>query len=160
MKLFAITALGMTLLSAPVFADGHATGDAEAGAKVFNKCKSCHTIADAEGNKIVKGGRTGPNLYGVFNRVAGTADFKFGKSLIAAGEAGVAWDEASFTGFVADPKKFLVEATGDNRAKTRMSFKLKKEKDLANVWAYLVSVGPAVEAEAAAEGDAEVKSGD
>lgn len=153
MKLLAVTALGMAFLSAPVFADGHATGDAEAGAKVFNKCKSCHTIADAEGNNIVKGGRVGPNLYGVFNRVAGTTDFKYGKSMVAAGEAGVAWNEENFISFVADPKKFLAEATGDARAKSKMSFKLKKEKDAANVWAYLVSVGPAVEAEAEAETD-------
>ncbi len=155
MKLFAVTALGMAILSAPVFADGHATGDAEAGAKVFNKCKSCHTIADAEGNKIVKGGRTGPNLYGVFNRVAGSSDFKYGKSIVAAGEAGVAWNEENFISFVADPKKFLAEATGDTRAKSKMSFKLKKEQDAANVWAYLVSVGPAVEAEAEVEAGAE-----
>jgi len=30
----------------------------------------------------------------------------------------------------------------DKKAKSKMSFKLKKEKDAANVWAYLVSVGP------------------
>jgi cytochrome c len=155
MKLFAVTALGMAILSAPVFADGHATGDAEAGAKVFNKCKSCHTIADAEGNKIVKGGRTGPNLYGVFSRVAGSSDFKYGKSIVAAGEAGVAWNEENFISFVANPKKFLAEATGDTRAKSKMSYKLKKEQDAANVWAYLVSVGPAVEAEAEVEAGAE-----
>lgn len=153
MKLFAVTALGMAFLSAPVFADGHATGDAEAGAKVFNKCKSCHTITDAEGNKIVKGGRTGPNLYGVFNRVAGSSDFKYAKSIVAAGEAGVTWDEGNFINYVADPKKFLAEATGDARAKSKMSFKLKKQEDAANVWAYLVSVGPAVEVEAEVESD-------
>jgi cytochrome c len=153
MKLFAVTALGMALLGAPAFADGHATGDAEAGAKVFNKCKSCHTIADAEGNKIVKGGRTGPNLYGLFTRVAGSSDFKYGKSMVEAGEAGVTWDEESFIKYVANPKNFLVEATGDSRAKSKMSFKLKKEQDAANVWAYLVSVGPAVEVETEAETD-------
>lgn len=153
MKLFTITALGLALLSAPVFADGHATGDAEAGKKVFNKCKSCHTIADAEGNKIVKGGRTGPNLYGLYSRVAGSTDFKYGKSMIQAGEAGLVWNEENFAQFVADPKKYLAEYTGDARAKSKMSFKLRKEQDAANVWAYIVSVGPKVEAEAEADTD-------
>ncbi|KEJ88133.1 c-type cytochrome [Sulfitobacter donghicola] len=156
MKLFSVTALGLALLAAPAFADGHASGDAEAGKKVFNKCKSCHTIADAEGNTIVKGGRTGPNLYGILGRAAGSADFKFGKSIVKAGEEGLVWNEETFTGYVTDPKKFLKEVTGDDRAKSKMSFKLKKEAEMANVWAYLVSVGPEVaateEAEAASDG--------
>lgn len=153
MKLFAVTALGMALLGAPAFADGHATGDAEVGAKVFNRCKACHAIVDAEGNTIVKGGRTGPNLYGIYTRLAGSTDFKYGKSLVEAGEAGLAWSEEDFVKYVADPKKFLADTTGDSRAKSKMTFKLKKEQDAANVWAYLVSVGPAVEAEAEAETD-------
>ena len=76
MKLLAATALGMAMLSTPVFADGHATGNAEAGEKVFNKCKACHMIQDAEGTDIVKGGRTGPNLYGLYTRVAGSTDLQ------------------------------------------------------------------------------------
>jgi len=151
MKLFAATALGMALLSAPAFADGHATGDAEAGEKVFNKCKACHMIQDADGNDIVKGGRTGPNLYGVYTRVAGSTDFKYGKSIVEAGEAGLEWNEEEFVKYVADPKKYLAEYTDNKRAKSKMSFKLRKEDDAANVWAYLVSVGPEVEAKA--EGD-------
>lgn len=144
MKLLAVTALGMTLLSAPAFADGHATGDAGAGEKVFNKCKACHMIQDADGNDIVKGGRTGPNLYGLYTRVAGSADFKYGESIIEAGEKGLTWDEENFVNYVADPKKFLAEYNDDKRAKSKMSFKLTKADDAADVWAYLVSVGPEV----------------
>ena len=148
MKLFAATALGMALLSAPAFADGHASGDAEAGEKVFNKCKACHMIQDADGNDIVKGGRTGPNLYGIYTRVAGSTDFKYGDSIVEAGEAGLEWNEEEFVKYVADPKKYLAEYTDNKRAKSKMSFKLRKEDDAANVWAYLVSVGPEVEAKA------------
>ena len=155
MKLFAVTALGFALLSAPAFAGGHATGDAEAGAKVFNKCKACHMIQDAEGNDIVKGGRTGPNLYGLYTRVAGSTDFKYGKSIVEAGEAGLEWNEEEFVKYVADPKKYLAAYNDDKRAKSKMSFKLKKSDEAANVWAYLVSVGPEVEAEAADEAKAE-----
>ena len=148
MKIFAATALGMALLSAPAFADGHASGDAEAGEKVFNKCKACHMIQDADGNDIVKGGRTGPNLYGIYTRVAGSTDFKYGDSIVEAGEAGLEWNEEEFVKYVADPKKYLAEYTDNKRAKSKMSFKLRKEDDAANVWAYLVSVGPEVEAKA------------
>lgn len=147
MKLLAATALGMAMLSTPVFADGHATGNAEAGEKVFNKCKACHMIQDAEGTDIVKGGRTGPNLYGLYTRVAGSTDFKYGDSIVQAGEAGLAWDEANLVSYVADPKKFLAEYNDDKRAKSKMSFKLTNAGDAADVWAYLVSVGPEVKAD-------------
>lgn len=143
MKLFAVTALGFALFSAPAFADGHATGDAEAGAAVFNKCKACHMIQDAEGTDIVKGGKTGPNLYGLYTRVAGSTDFKYGDSIVQAGEAGLEWNEEEFVKYVADPKKYLAEYNDDKRAKSKMAFKLKDEADAANVWAYIVSVGPA-----------------
>ena len=146
MKLLAVTALGMTLMSAPAFADGHATGDAGAGEKVFNKCKACHMIKDADGNDIVKGGRTGPNLYGLLGRVAGSADFKYGKSIVEAGEGGIAWNEEEFVKYVADPKKYLAEVTDNKRARSKMAFKLKDAEDAANVWAYIVSVGPEPEA--------------
>lgn len=146
MKLFAATALGLALMGAPAFADGHATGDAEAGEKVFNKCKACHMISDADGNDIVKGGRTGPNLYGLYTRIAGSADFRYGDSIVEAGEAGLVWNEEEFVKYVADPKKYLAEYTDNKRAKSKMAFKLKDAEDAANVWAYLVSVGPAVEA--------------
>ena len=146
MKLLAVTALGMTLMSAPAFADGHATGDAGAGGKVFNKCKACHMIKDADGNDIVKGGRTGPNLYGLLGRVAGAGDFKYGKSIVEAGEGGIAWNEEEFVKYVADPKKYLAEVTDNKRARSKMAFKLKDAEDAANVWAYIVSVGPESEA--------------
>lgn len=147
MKNLMATTFGMCLAATPLFADGHASGDAEAGAAVFNKCKACHSIVDASDTVIVKGGRTGPNLYGVYTRTAGTVEgFKYGKSLVAAGEAGLAWDEASFLEYTEDPRKFLRTTLDDKKAKSKMAFKLKKEEDRADVWAYLVSVGPEVEA--------------
>lgn len=146
MKFIAATATSVALMSAPVFADGHATGDAEAGEKVFNKCKACHMIVDAEGETIVKGGRTGPNLYGLYMRTAGSADFRYGDSLVEAGEQGLEWNEEEFVKYVADPKKYLAEYLDDKKARSKMSFKLKDDEDSANVWAYLVSVGPEPEA--------------
>jgi cytochrome c len=147
MKFFAATAMGLALMSAPAFAQDVASGDASAGETVYNKCKACHMISDAEGNDIVRGGRTGPNLYGVFNRVAGSTDFRYGDSIVEAGEAGLVWNEEEFVKYVADPKEYLAEYNDDKRARSKMSFKLGDAEDAANVWAYLVSVGPEVEAD-------------
>lgn len=147
MKFLTATTLTLALLGAPAFADGHASGDAEAGEKVFKKCKSCHSIVDDAGEAIQKGGRTGPNLYGLYTRVAGTnEDFgkKYGDSLQEAGAAGLEWNEADFVVYLEDPKKFLASYLDNKKARSKMSFKLKKEADAQNVWAYIVSVGPEV----------------
>lgn len=134
-----LTALGF---AAPAFADGHSTGDAEAGAKTFGKCKSCHMIVSDTDEVIAKGGKSGPNLYGIIGRAAGSVEgFKYGKDLIAAGEAGLVWDEALLAEWVQDPKKFLQAFLENKKAKSKMSFKLKKGGD--DVAAYLASVGPA-----------------
>ncbi|WP_170425915.1 c-type cytochrome [Ruegeria arenilitoris] len=117
----------------------HAEGDAEAGKKTFNKCKSCHMIADPEGEVIVKGGKTGPNLYGIAGRTAGTVEgFKYGDSIVAAGENGLVWDEETFVSYAQDPKAFLKDYLGETSAKSKMTFKLKKGAE--DVYAYIVSV--------------------
>lgn len=151
MKHLTALTLGLTLLASPLLADGHATGDAAKGEKVFSKCKACHMVASAD-ETIVKGGNVGPNLYGVYTRVAGTqADYsKYGDSIVAAGTAGLAWNEDDFLTYVADPKGFLAKYLNDKKARSNMAFKLKSEDDAKNVWAYLVSVGPEVEAAPAA----------
>ncbi|WP_299968813.1 cytochrome C [uncultured Roseobacter sp.] len=135
-----LATLMMVGMAAPAFADGHSTGDAAAGEKTFNQCKSCHMIVADDGTEIVKGGRTGPNLYGVIGRQAGVADFRYGDDLVAAGEAGLVWDEANLASYVEDPRAFLREYLDDNGAKSRMAYKLRKGS--ADVAAYLASVGP------------------
>lgn len=145
MKFTAIAALTTALMAAPAFADGHASGDAEAGEKVFNKCKSCHMIETADGETIVKGGKTGPNLYGIVGRAPGSTDFRYGKSLAAVADSELVWSEEAFIAYVADPKAWLVEALDDPKAKSKMSYRLRDAEDAANVWAYLASVGPAPE---------------
>ena len=120
--------------AAPAFA-----GDAAKGEADFKKCKACHAIVADDGTEIQKGGKTGPNLYGVIGRpVASVADFKYGEGLLAAGAKGLVWDEAMLAAYVADPGAFLKEQTGDAAAKTKMTFKLAKGgEDMA---AYLASV--------------------
>ena len=138
---FASILTAAALVAGPALADGHVTGDAEAGEKAFNKCKSCHMIVTDAGETIVKGGKTGPNLYGIAGRTAGTVeDFRYGKSLVQAGEMGVVFDEATFVEYVQDPRKFLQTTLDDSKARSKMSFKLRKGGE--DIYAYLVSVGP------------------
>jgi cytochrome c len=136
------SALLVTAFAAPAFAGSHSTGDAAAGEKEFGKCKACHAIVDDAGETIQRGGQIGPNLYNVVGRQAGSLeDFKYGKSLVEAGEAGLVWDEASLTEYVKDPKAFLVETLDDKKARSNMAFKLRKGSE--DVAAYLASVSPA-----------------
>lgn len=136
MKLMIATVAMMLAGSAAAFAQ-----DAAAGEKEFNKCKSCHMIVADDGTVIVKGGRTGPNLYGVIGRTAGgVEDFRYGDSLVAAGEAGLVWDEATFVEYVQDPKGFLATYLDDSGARSKMSYRLRK--GMEDVYAYLVSVSP------------------
>lgn len=136
MKLLTTAALAAMVLVAPAYA-----GDAAKGEKVFNKCKACHTLVDAAGTAVIKGGKTGPNLYGVIGRpVASVADFNYGESIKAVGAKGVVWDEAKLVEYVADPKAWLNAQLGVTDAKSNMSFKLNKPADAADLAAYLATL--------------------
>ena len=153
-KLTALAFLS-SVLAAPAFA----AGDAEAGAKVFNKCQTCHVVADAAGETLAgKNAKTGPNLYGIVGRAAGTyPEFKYGESIVALGASGFTWTEADLVTYVADPAKFLKEKSGDSKAKSKMVFKLTNETEAANVAAFLATFSAAP---AAAEGEAAPAEGE
>lgn len=152
-----LTALAVlsTIIAAPAFA----AGDAEAGAKVFNKCQTCHVVANEAGEVLAgRNAKTGPNLYGVVGRAAGTyPEFKYGESIVALGAGGYTWTEADLAVYLADPAKFLKEKLGDDKAKSKMSFKLNNETEAANVAAFLASFSAAP---AAAEGEAAPAEGE
>lgn len=99
----------------------------KAGEKVFKKCKSCHQIGEGAKN------RSGPILTGVVGNAAGVVDgFKYSKALKKMAEAGLVWDEANLSAFLAKPKKFMKG--------TKMSFAgLKKDSDIVAINAYLKS---------------------
>jgi cytochrome c len=137
MKQSLYATLAALAFAAPAFA----AGDAAKGESDYKKCKACHAIVADDGTEIVKGGKTGPNLYGVIGRVVASSDFRYGDSILAVGATGAVWTEDMLAAYVADPKGWLVEQTGDNGAKSKMSFKLTKGgEDMA---AYLASVAPA-----------------
>jgi cytochrome c len=126
-------------VTAAAFAAPANAQDAAAGEEAFKKCKTCHSVVAPDGTEIQRGGRTGPNLYGVIGRpVASDPDFSYGESIAALGATGAAWDAASLAAYVADPAAYLKSALGDDGAKSKMSFKLPSGG--ADIAAYLASV--------------------
>lgn len=98
---------------------------ADAGEKIFRKCKACHTIDEGGRNT------TGPNLWGAVNRAVATVDgFAYSDALLAHAEE--AWTPEKLDEYLADPRK----AIPDNK----MSFAgLKKLQDRQNVIAYMAA---------------------
>ena len=109
----------------PSFDDLLAAADVAKGAKVFGKCKACHKLDEGAHS-------TGPSLFGVVDRAIGGSDFGGYSGKLA--QAGETWDAETLNAFLTSPKK---AAPG-----TSMSFAgLKKDKDRANLIAYLTSLG-------------------
>jgi cytochrome c len=140
---FAAVAIA-ALTATPLLAGSHITGDAGDGESVFRQCQACHVVANEAGETLAgKNAKTGPNLYGVAGRTAGTGEgFDYSDSMVAAGEAGLVWDETNFVAYVADPTGFLREYLDDKGARGAMSFKVRKPDDATNVYAYIASLGP------------------
>jgi len=135
MKTLMLTAAALALLAAT---PSLAAGDAAAGEKGFSKCKACHSIIDPTGAEVVKGGKVGPDLWGVVGRAMGTFEgFAYGDSIKAAGAAGNAWTEESIAEYVTDPSAFLQTLLNDPAAKGKMAFKLKEGG--ADIAAYLAT---------------------
>jgi cytochrome c len=103
-------------------------GDAEAGERVFNKCKACHQVgADAKN-------RVGPVLTGVVGReAAAVEDFKYSDAMLEKKTEGLVWTEEHLSEYLENPKGYIPG--------NKMSFAgLKKPEERADVIAYLMSV--------------------
>lgn len=145
MKLATISGAIAIAFALPAFGQD---GDVAAGEKEFRKCKACHMIQSADGEDIVKGGKTGPNLWNIVGRkIAAAEEYKYGDGLLKTAEANpdLVWNEEELASYVTDPNAWVKEKTGDSGAKTKMTFKLRKGQ--ADIAAYLASVSPDAPAE-------------
>lgn len=115
-------AAGVALLALTTIAS--AEGDVAKGEKVFKKCAACHAVGPDAKNKV------GPLMNGIVGRaVASVEGFKYSPAMTEFG-AGKVWDEATLSGYLANPKGFV--------PKNKMAFVgLKKEDELKDVIAYL-----------------------
>ena len=91
-----IPIVGITMIvagGAPALAQ-----DAEAGKKVFNKCRACHVV-DQEQNRV------GPHLVGLFGREAGAVeDFNYSDAMKG---SGITWSDETLAAYLADPKGYV-----------------------------------------------------
>ncbi|WP_299049019.1 cytochrome C [uncultured Tateyamaria sp.] len=141
-RTLAIAATTATL-AVPAFADGHAaSGDAEAGEAAFRQCISCHVVVDDAGETLAgRAAKTGPNLYGIIGGKFGMVeDFRYSDiNQLAASMEDLIVTEEVFVPYVQDPTGYLREATGDN-GRSKMTYKVRKEEDAINIYAYLASL--------------------
>lgn len=140
-----LAALAFGAMTLPVHA-----GDPEAGATAFSQCQTCHVVANDAGEVLAgRNAKTGPNLYGVVGRAAGGVDgFRYGASLVEAGEKGLVWDEETLVAYLQDPADFLKTTLDSNRARSQMSFRVRDEETARNLYAFLATFSelPAEEA--------------
>ena len=132
-----LLALGLLLPSA-VLAQGM-VGDPAAGEAHFaGRCGGCHIIENEAGEVLA--GRGSLNLYGVAGRVPGSLpEITYSDLMVAYGETGALWEEASFVNYVADPTTFLKGATGELGASRMPSGRVTEEQVAHDLWSYLAS---------------------
>ena len=99
--------------------------DAEAGARVFNQCRACHSINAGGRNGV------GPNLHGVWDRrAAANETFRYSAPMREKATGGLVWNEASFRAYITDPKAVVPGGS--------MSYPgLRNEQQLNDLLAYL-----------------------
>lgn len=81
-------------------------------------CKACHNFTADH--------KMGPGLAGVFGRKAGSTDFaKYSASMK---NGGWEWNRENLRTFLSNPKQGIKTLTGDDSAKTTMSYKVSSGK--------------------------------
>ena len=111
-------------ITAPAFAQ-----DADAGQRVFNQCRACHSIDQGGRNGV------GPNLWAVVGRKAGIIEgFRYSASLKEKAEAGLTWDEDTLRAYITNPKAVVPAGS--------MSYPgLRNEQQLNDLLAFLKAQG-------------------
>lgn len=122
----------LTSLSAPAVAQE--AGDPARGKRLYGRCVTCHTLEEGRH-------RVGPSLYRIFDSPAGSAKgYDYSASLAAAGKNGLKWDAKSLSGYMADPVKFMRAYMNDEKASTKMVFRVTREQQRLDIIAYLKAV--------------------
>ena len=114
-------------------------GDWAAGERLWRQCSSCHSIVAPTGEVIQRGGRTGPNLYGIADGPAASAPgFVYSPELEAARDIGLIWTEAAFIDYVNNPTAFMRRFLDNPGIRSTMGFQMRGGAD--DMFAYLEHV--------------------
>lgn len=115
--------MGAALAFAPM--TGAMAQDADAGQRVFNQCRACHTINAGGRNGV------GPNLHGVWDRQAGQVQgFRYSANMQQLAAGGLKWDEATLRRYLTNPKDVVPQGS--------MAFNgIRNEEQLNNLLAFL-----------------------
>jgi cytochrome c len=77
-------------------------GNIAEGEKVFQRCFSCHSVAEEDPDK------KGPSLGGIVGRpVASVVGYAYSAPMTALGASGAKWDEATLDEFLKYPSEFV-----------------------------------------------------
>jgi cytochrome c2 len=96
--LLTCVAIYVSVQSTPTMAGGNVAE----GEKVFQRCFSCHSVAEEDPRK------KGPSLKGIVGRpVASTVGFSYSAQMAALGAMGAKWDEATLDRFLKYPSEFV-----------------------------------------------------
>lgn len=85
--------------TAPVVNTARPLTTMERGAKLYKRCKTCHTLEDGGKHKV------GPNLWNIYGAKAGSKDgFNYSK-VMAASE--IIWDDTTLDAYIKKPSEFM-----------------------------------------------------
>ncbi len=125
----------MALMLLPLMGQG-----ARADERLWANCRTCHAITAPDGTQLARGGRSGPNLYGLAGRPIGSdpAFRLYSNALASLGASGRQWNEGDFVAYLANPDQFLQAATGDPSVQSDMHVDMRQGG--AALWGYLQSL--------------------
>jgi len=117
-------AFAAALLFTPALAHAQ-DGDAEAGRRVFNQCRACHTVDQGGRNGV------GPNLFGIVGRRTGSVQgFRYSANMQELAGTGHVWSIDNLRAYIRDPKAVAPRGT--------MTFAgLRNETQMNDLLAYL-----------------------
>lgn len=94
------------LAGAPSAVRAQSAGDAEAGRRVFNQCRACHTVDNNGRNGV------GPNLFAmVGRRAASVQGFRYSANMQELGGGGHVWTTDNLRAYLTDPKAVVPRGT-------------------------------------------------
>ncbi len=107
---------------APIQASTELSPELTRGAKIYKRCRACHTLDEGGKHKV------GPNLWAIYGaKTASKEGYAYSKAMRA---ADIIWDEETMDAYIQKPAAFMPG--------NKMSFiGLKKQEDRDAVQAYM-----------------------